>query len=649
MRQNGYLPIGDYALIGNLRTAALVGTDGSIDWCCFPYLDRASVFAALLDAGRGGRFRVQVPGAGHGRQRYVENTNVLTTEFSGDAGTLRVTDLMPLSGDIEGRAGSFAPPELYRILDCVRGGVEAAVEWSPRFDYARGTTGISRIPGGWLATDGRDDMTLFGLGEDGAVEEDEGGHTLRARIPMREGDRRVLIARWGTEDLTYTPGRAGAVEEQTAEVWRAWSQRNGAAAQAEAWAGDLLPLLVRSELALKLLTNTATGAIAAAPTTSLPEVIGGVRNWDYRYSWIRDSAMTAQALVALGHEAEAVDLLAWMERVSEMHEEEGRGLRLMYTVHGWTELDEEELLHLEGYRGSRPVRIGNEAATQLQLEIYGELLNTAYELVRRGHVLPERERAFLSRVADEACSLRGERDHGIWEIRGEERHYVYSKVMLWVALDRAVHLAGQYGLEGDCERWAQVAMAIRQEVLEQGYDPDLGAFVQSYGSRELDAADLRIPLLEFLPVDDERVQGTIDATMEVLTEGGLVYRYRMDDGLPGEEGAFGLCTFWLVDCLALSGRVEEARSLFEGMVARANHVGLYPEQFDPATGAFLGNFPQAFTHIGLINSALYLAHAEGRPIPGHTLIGTPEHRAELDRGRIREMLSGEQGPGHGRR
>lgn len=631
----GYNPISDYAVIGNLRTAALVGTDGSIDWCCFPYLDRKSVFAALLDARRGGRFRVFVPGAGRGRQRYVEETNVLKTEFSSDAGTLVVTDLMPLSGDIKGRGGSFAPPELYRVLECVRGSAAVAVEWSPRFDYARGTTGISPIPGGWLATDGRDDMTLFGL-EEGRVVEGAGGHTLRADLSMREGGRYVLIARWGTEDLTYVPDGAEAVEARTAKVWRAWAHGSGAIL-AEEWAGGLFPLLVRSELVLKLLTNAATGAIAAAPTTSLPEDIGGVRNWDYRFAWIRDSAMTAQALIALGHEAEAVDLLAWTERVSAMYAGEGRGLRIMYSIHGWTDLREEELPHLEGYRGSRPVRIGNDAAAQLQLEIYGELLNTAYELARRGFELSEQEMTFLGRVADEACTLWREPDYGIWEIRSEPRHYVYSKVMLWVALDRAVHLAGGYGLRGDRRRWARSAAAIRQQVLEQGYDAEVGAFVQFYGSKDLDAANLRLPLLEFLPFDDERVAGTIDATMDGLMENGLVYRYRADDGLPGEEGAFGLCTFWLIDVLALSGRIGEARTLFRRMVDRANHVGLYPEQFDPATGAFLGNFPQAFTHIGLINSALYLAYAEGKPVPGHAPIGTREHRAELEGRRKTEM------------
>ncbi|MDK2890326.1 MAG: hypothetical protein PWR21_958 [Methanoculleus sp.] len=331
------------------------------------------------------------------------------------------------------------------------------------------------------------------------------------------------------------------------------------------------------------------------------------------------------------------EVVKWMERVSEMYVGEGRRLRIMYGTHGWSELGEEELSHLEGYRGSRPVRIGNGAADQLQLEIYGEFLNTAYELCRRGYGLSKVETAFLSQVADEACSLWREPDSGIWEIRSEPRHYVYSKVMLWVALDRAVHLADRYGLRGDRERWARNAAAIKRQVLEQGYDAEVGAFVQSYGSKDLDAANLRIPLLELLPFDDDRVAGTIDATIDGLVENGLVYRYLADDGLPGEEGAFGLCTFWLIDVLALSGRIKEARSRFKRMVNRANHVGLYSEQLDPATGAFLGNFPQAFTHIGLINSAIYLAYAEGKPIPGHAPIGTTEHRAELERRRIGEV------------
>jgi GH15 family glucan-1,4-alpha-glucosidase len=625
----GYKPIADYAAIGNLRTAALVGRDGSIDWCCFPYLDRPSVFAALLDHRRGGRFRVSVPGAERGEQHYVRDTNVLATEFSGRTGTLTVTDLMPLSGDIIGRGGSHAPPEIHRVLRCDRGRTEVMVEWSPRLDYGRSYTGIEPIPDGWLASDGKDDIVLFGL-QEGEVIDERHGQTLTGRFFMQEGDRRTLVTRWGTDNMTFDAAAAAAAEERTMKTWRQWAHQDGTV-HAPEWAGDWLPLLIRSELALKLLTNAATGAIAAAPTTSLPEEIGGVRNWDYRYAWIRDSAMTAQALIALGHEAEAVELLAWMERVSELRAEEGRTLQIMYGIHGGSDLDEEELNHLEGYRGSRPVRIGNGAAAQLQLEIYGELLNTAYELKRRGFKLSDHEMTFLSGVADEACALWRETDYGIWEIRGEPRHFVYSKVMLWVALDRAVHLAEQYGLSGDLDRWRKNCRKIKEQVLEYGYDREVGAFVQSYGSKDLDAANLRIPLLEFLPFDDERVQSTIDRTMEELAVNGFVYRYLADDGLPGEEGAFGLCTFWLVDVLALSGRVEEAHSIFEQMVAHANHVGLYPEQFDPKTGEFLGNFPQAFTHIGLINSAIYLAYAMGREVSEHAPIGTPEHRAIMGR------------------
>ncbi|HDR74348.1 MAG TPA: glycoside hydrolase family 15 protein [Methanoculleus sp.] len=629
MQGGHYKPIAAYAAIGNLRTVALVGRDGSIDWCCFPYLDRPSVFGAILDCRRGGRFAVTVPEAGLGEQRYVQDTNVLKTEFSGERGSLEVTDLMPLAGDLTGRGGSHAPPEIHRILRCTRGTTEVRVAWSPRLDYGRSPTGIERIPDGWLATDGRDEMVLFGLAG-GTVADEGDGQVLRARVTMQEGDRRVLVTRWGTEDMTFDPGGVTAAEEETIATWRQWAHRDGTI-HAPAWAGNWFPMLLRSELALKLLTNAATGAIAAAPTTSLPEEIGGVRNWDYRYAWIRDSAMTAQALIALGHETEAVELLSWMERVSEMQAEQGPALQIMYGIHGRSDLDEEELDHLEGYCGSRPVRIGNGAATQLQLEIYGELLNTAYELQRRGFEMPEQQMAFLSRVADEACALWHEPDHGIWEIRSEPRHFVYSKVMLWVALDRAIHMAEQYGFSGDVERWRRSRSEIKAQVLAQGYDTEVGAFVQSYGSKALDAANLRIPLLEFLPVDDERVQSTIDRTIEGLVANGFVYRYLADDGLPGEEGAFGLCTFWLIDVLALAGRVDEAREIFERMVGHANHVGLYAEQFDPETGAFLGNFPQAFTHIGLINSAIYLAYAMGREVSEHAPIGTPEHRALMDR------------------
>jgi GH15 family glucan-1,4-alpha-glucosidase len=393
----------------------------------------------------------------------------------------------------------------------------------------------------------------------------------------------------------------------------------------------------RSGLALKLLTYPRTGAIAAAATTSLPEDIGGVRNWDYRYTWIRDASFTGQAFVALGHRKEAIDFLKWAEDVTRRDHEEGGKLHLMYTLDGKSEIPERELDHLEGYRESRPVRIGNGAAGQFQLDIYGELLDAAWEMARLGVEIDEELWRFLTSVADQACAQWNRPDYGIWEIRTQPRHFVYSKLMVYVALDRALRLADRFGLPADRERWTTTRDAVRKTILERGYNEERGAFVQAFGTTALDAANLLIPLMGFLPADDPRVQSTIDLYLEELTENGLVYRYRTDDeeaddGLEGHEGAFGLTTFWMVDALALSGRLDEACEMFEGLARRANHVGLYSEEFDPRSGAFLGNFPQAFTHIGFINSAIYIAHAEGKDIPSPAPLGTREERAEREGG-----------------
>jgi GH15 family glucan-1,4-alpha-glucosidase len=619
-----YKAISAYGAIGNLRSVALVGNDGAIDWCCFPELDRGSVFAALLDHHQGGRFRLTIEGAETGEQQYLGDTNVLLTTFRQGQSTLQITDFMPLAGTIDGCCGSEsqAPAEIVRLLDCQEGEVTVELEWSPRLDYARADTSIAAWEGGWRAGAGDDSLSLIGPPA-AAVHDEEHGPVVRARWSMRAGEQRAVITRW-QDACPSEPGYAQRVLKETVDVWHAWSRQQGAVA-CEQWAGSWKPLVMRSSLVCKMLTHAETGAIAAAPTTSLPEWIGGQRNWDYRFAWIRDASQTAQALVALGHSAEAIDLLRWMERVSEAHADQWE-LQIMYGLRGQEELPEQELSHLEGYRCSPPVRIGNGAADQFQLEVYGELLNTGYELVRRGEEMSPRVANFLRKVADHVVEVWKQPDYGIWEVRGEKQHFTYSKVMAWVAVDRALLLAKHHGLEGDVDVWTDTARQIRSDILENGYDPKRRAFVQAYGSQELDASNLRIPLMEFLPADDPRVQETIDRTLEELTENDFVYRYHADDGLEGEEGAFGLCTFWLVDALALSGRVEEAERIFAHLLAHANHVGLFAEQFDPSNGEFLGNFPQAFTHIGLINSALYLAWAQGREASEWALIGTPEHR-----------------------
>jgi GH15 family glucan-1,4-alpha-glucosidase len=631
MPGNEYLRISDYGAVGNLRTVALVGLDGSVDWLCFPELDHGSVFAALLDSSRGGYFRIAPAGVDRGTQEYVENTNVLCTTFHADSARLTISDFMPLRGDIDGRDSSEAPEEMHRILHCEGGDLDVEIEWAPRLDYARAETAIRRGAHGWVAegVDGDGEHIRLSLGgvADGEVIDDGEGPLLRATIRMRAGQRLPLVVRWNSEETAIGLEYSMRWLDDTVETWRAWSHTAGDPSVRE-WAGTSLPLVTRSELVLKLLTHAETGAFAAAATTSLPETIGGVRNWDYRYCWIRDASLTVQALIALGHEREAMDFILWSEHVSQNRCKDTWHPQLMYGLRGEPDLDEFELGHFEGYRRSSPVRIGNAAAEQLQLDIYGELLNSAYELVRRGNEIEPELSRFLATVADHACSGWNEPDHGIWEVRGGEQHYTYSKVMVWLALERAVDMARRGVLVGDASRWARTRDQVLASTLENAFDPEVGAFVQHYGSKELDAANLLLPFYEMLPYEDPRVQGTIDGTLEKLTTNGLVYRYHADDGLPGEEGAFGLCTFWLVDALALSGRMDEAWEIYEGIAGRANHVGLFSEQIDPGTGEFLGNFPQAFTHIGLINSRLYLAHGEGRSIPGPALQGTPEHRRD---------------------
>ena len=651
----GYKPIADYGAIGNLRTVALVGLDGSIDWCCLPNLDAPSVFGAILDVRKGGRFRVSPVKYKRSTQRYLGNTNVLETSFTSsksedEAGTLTLTDFMPLRGSIVGAGNPDTSPMLLRLLECKEGEVEVALEWSPRFDYARANTFIERTEKGALARAGDESdetnsevMVLAGLPDtvsEVAVTDDGHGPVFRARFTLRAGERVALENHYGVTEVETDLSECDALLQETVAAWRGWVHSCSDNPGGCAFGGPWHDLLIRSGLVLKLLTHPDTGAIAAAPTTSLPEDVGGVRNWDYRFSWIRDAAFTAQALFSLGHHAEALDFVNFVHRVAKAGGDHPLQLQIMYGLHGETDLHEKTLPHLEGYRGSRPVRIGNGAAKQRQHDIYGELLGSAYELVRLGGRLEPDLMAFLGAVATKACRVWREPDAGIWEVRGGPQHFVYSKVMVWVALDRAVHMAERYGLPGPVETWRETREAVREAVLEEGYDPEVGAFVQAFGSKALDAANLLIPVVEFLPFNDPRVQGTIDRTLERLTHNGVVHRYltsHTDDGLSGGEGGFGLTTFWLVDALALSGRLDEAHSLFEGMVKRANHLGLYAEEFDPHTGAFLGNFPQGFSHIGFVNSALYLARAEGRHAPAPAPVGSLEHGAEAGRDTGAEM------------
>lgn len=578
-RIDRYAPIADYGVIGNLYTAALVALDGSIDWCCLPRLDSPSVFAALLDAERGGRFRVSPASSFEAEQVYATNTNVLETRFRTETGVVTLTDFMPLRGSIIGCEDPDTRAELHRIIHCDGGSMEIEIEWSPRFGYAENPTLIERCNGGFAAVQGSDRAVIIGLPGDARVEQHRHGSVVVARIRVEAGNRLALVMRYDPTTAAHSLEESYHVLRETLATWRDWVSVKTAD---RSWAAGYEQLLIRSELVLKLLTHPATGAIAAAATTSLPESIGGVRNWDYRFTWIRDAAFTVQALMAVGHRAEALDFLSFAERAA-MSRDGIWGLQIMYGLRGELQLPEIELPHLSGYRNSRPVRIGNAAYRQRQHDIFGELMGSAYQFVVAGGVLEPDLLSFLSRVADQASVMWPKPDDGIWEMRREPQHYVYSKVMAWVALDRAIRMAMRAGLRGNVARWRREREAVHADVLEHGYNPEIGAFVQSYGSTALDASNLLIPIMEFLPVEDPRVERTIDLTLERLTDRGMVYRYLTDDGLPGTEGAFGLCTFWMVDALALRGRVDEARDLFEGMAARANHLGLYSEEINPQT------------------------------------------------------------------
>ncbi len=614
-RRRTYTPIEDYAAIGNLRTVGLAGRGGSIDWLCVPHIHSPSVFGALLDAERGGLFRVSPGGdESRGEQRYVGDSNVVETYFGAPGRGLSVTDFLPVAGDIEGCRRSRAAPELFRV---VRADAELAITvvWAPRVDYARAVTRIIGDGGTFEAAGGQTRLFLTGLsGEGVSITRDSGqSDTLRATLSLAAGERLVLAMGWEYPPSPSIEAAARALTE-TVEVWERWAHKYDETGGRD-WASPWNDLLVRSELVLKMLTNADTGAIAAAPTTSLPETMGGVRNWDYRYTWIRDAGMTGQAFVAMGHYAELHEFVSFVERVSEAHRGRGDAFTIMYNVFGEADLPEQELHHLEGYRGSRPVRIGNEAAKQVQHDVLGELVDAADELTEAGMELDDEIWPFLSAVADRAAVAWKERDHGLWEMPLEPRHYVYSKLMIWVALDRAVRLADRHGLEGDAEHWQRAADEVRDLILERGYSRERGSFVQSFDSDALDAAALMIPIQGLLPFEDSRVQSTIDRVMDELMDGGLVRRYVADDGLPGEEGGWVLCTTWLVDNLILSNRHDEARRIFEGLCARANHVGLFSEQIDPRTGEFLGNFPQALSHIGFINSVVFFARARGSDVP----------------------------------
>ncbi|MEU3146005.1 MULTISPECIES: glycoside hydrolase family 15 protein [unclassified Streptomyces] len=583
--------IEDYALIGDEQTAALVGADGSVDWLCLPRFDSGACFARLLGDENNGHWRIAPVGAERcTRRAYRPDTLVLDTEWETDEGLVRVTDLMPQRD----RA-----PDLVRIVEGVRGEVTVRSTLRLRFDYGSVVPWIRRTDGHRVAVAGPDSVWLRMEPEVRSWGEDR---TTYCEFTVAPGEQVAFVLTWHPSHEPRPPlVDPYASLRHSIEDWRAWASHCR-------YDGPHRDEVVRSLITLKALTYSPTGGIVAAPTTSLPEELGGVRNWDYRYCWLRDSTMTLSALLAAGYQEEAEAWRNWLLRAVAG---DPGDLQIMYGVAGERRLPEYELPWLSGFGGSTPVRIGNDAVGQLQLDVYGEVVDTL-ALARRSGLSPRPDVWALQTVLlDFLRSAWRLPDEGLWEVRGGRRHFVHSKVMVWVAADRSVRaLEEDPGLEGDLDSWRALRDEVHREVCEKGYDPARNTFTQYYGSRELDASLLLIPRTGFLPPDDPRVVGTIDAIRAELGPDGFVRRYTADgagvDGLPGVEGTFLVCSFWLADALHMTGRTEEAHELFERLMGLANDVGLLAEEYDPAGGRLLGNFPQAFSHIGLVNTALTL-------------------------------------------
>ncbi|WP_019060662.1 glycoside hydrolase family 15 protein [Streptomyces prunicolor] len=584
--------IEDYALIGDEQTAALVGMDGSVDWLCLPRFDSAACFARMLGDQDNGHWRIAPKGADRCTRRgYRPDTLVLDTEWETDEGTIRVTDLMPQR---------HRAPDVVRIVEGISGKVTVHSRLRLRFDYGAVVPWMRRSDGHHVAVAGPDSVWL--RSEPKVRTWGENFSTL-SEFTVEAGQKVAFVLTWHPSHEPRPPLVDPYKSLRTSVAdWKRWAARCR-------YDGPYRDAVVRSLITLKALTYRPTGGIVAAATTSLPEEMGGVRNWDYRYCWLRDSTLTLGALLSAGYHKEAE---AWRDWLLRAVAGDPADLQIMYGVAGERRLPEFELPHLSGFAGSAPVRVGNDAVNQLQLDVYGEVMDSLW-LARRAGLSPKPHMWSLQGVLLEWLREQWRQpDEGLWEVRGGRRHFVHSKVMVWVAADRAVRTLEEYSdLSGDLAGWRELRDEVHRDVCEKGYDPVRNTFTQYYGSQELDAALLLIPRFGFLPPDDPRVVGTVDAVREALGHDGFVRRYDTAadtpvDGLPGDEGAFLACSFWLVDALQMTGRKKEARVLFERLVGLANDVGLLAEEYDPVAGRQLGNFPQAFSHIGLVSSALAL-------------------------------------------
>ncbi len=590
--------IGDYALIGDCRSAALVSLDGSIDWLCFPRFDSPSLLGALLDPRRGGHFRIRPTKAFSVGRRYLDDTNVLETVFRTAEGAVALRDLMPVAEEREKRARLTPEHQVLRELEGLEGEVELEVTYEPRPDYGRRHPRLRQR--GALGIWGEAAGSAFILGSEIALALSPDGASASGSACIRAGDRRYLSLSYTEEAPAVVPPLGDVARrkvERSVQWWRRW-------AGGCSYPGPYREAVVRSALTLKLMTYAPSGAVVAAPTTSLPEHLGGERNWDYRYCWLRDASLTLRALFALQYDEEATAFLNWMLHATRLTWPE---LQVLYDVFGGADLPEVELPHLSGFGCSRPVRIGNEARDQLQLDVYGEVLDAVWRFAQEDGRFDRDTAKLLDGLGHTVCRRWREPDEGIWEARSERVHHTHSKALCWVALDRLVRMH-EAGLVRVCvDEFRSERDIIREEVERRGFNEELGTYTAAFEGDNVDAALLSLPLHGYVDAADPRMQSTLARIRAELARGPLVFRYlRTDDGLPPGEGAFGICSFWAVECLARAGDVDGATEAFEQLLAYGNDVGLFAEEIDPDTGAGLGNFPQAFTHVGLINAALTL-------------------------------------------
>ena len=622
-------PIADYALLSDRHSAALVSRDGSIDWLCFPRFDSPSIFGRLL-GDEAGHWSIRATGATQVTRRYLDRTMVLETTYQTPTGTVTITDALAMGDGNRGHdLGNGAPHLLLRRATCAEGEVELSLRYVPRPEYGLVFPLLDSVDGGLTAFGGADVLVLS---SPMPLTVDQSAASGQLRLRRGESSGFALHHRQRAETgsaKVWSQSEIGARLEDTVSAWESWSELH------QAYVGPWRDLVHHSGRVLQALSFAPTGAICAAATTSLPETVGGARNWDYRYSWVRDASFTIEALWVAACPDEANEFFDYVTTSAAGSLDRGGDLQIMFGIGGERDLTERELPHLEGWRHSVPVRVGNAAWNQRQLDVYGELLSAVHRLAdhvfdtasRVGPMadpdkwgappdLAPATRRFFVQLADTAVRRWQEKDQGVWEVRGEPRDFLYSKLMCWVALDRAVALADRLGASDRVEAWKQTQDQIREAILTKGWSDRANAFTQSFGSDELDASSLMLPLVGFLPADDPKVLATIDATEERLTDDrGLVYRYRSKDGLDGEEGTFLLCTFWLAQALARAGQPAQARAVFERAAAFVSDVGLLAEEVDPVGGELLGNFPQAFSHIGLVNAAWAISEAERRQTP----------------------------------